>query len=105
MRPIGIWRHALGDDLDPEAATNFCAKAIEIQKSLNSVVTLLHPINISDIDNYQRHPKGGFDRKKGRSDGVQSECSIGHDGRSSLHKTGCNPLCRCQFRDRAQPTG
>ena len=41
----------MSDDLDPEAAADFCEKAIEIEKPLKGFVAPRHRINISETDN------------------------------------------------------
>jgi len=44
----------LRDNLDPEAAADFCQEAVEIQQPFQGVVAACHVVNISDADNYAR---------------------------------------------------
>jgi hypothetical protein len=51
VRSIDVRRNALRHDLDPDAASDFRQKAIEIQKTLERVIAARHTFNISDTDN------------------------------------------------------
>jgi hypothetical protein len=48
---MSVWWYALRHDLDPEAAADFCQKAVKIQQPPKGVVAPRHLINISDNDN------------------------------------------------------
>lgn len=52
VRPDRIGRHALCQDLDPEATADLSAKAVEIEKPVETLVAPARAINVSDNDNY-----------------------------------------------------